>query len=64
WGAALRSFGEPLPDDRPTTADDLGAGAAAALATVRRLGRAEVGDKTLVDALAPFVERFHEAMNE
>jgi dihydroxyacetone kinase len=57
WGAALRSFGDHLPDDRRPTAEDLSAGAASALAAVRRLGRAELGDKTLVDAFAPFVER-------
>lgn len=54
WGAMLRSFGDLLPDDRAVTVEDLAAGAEAALAAVRRLGRAEPGDKTLVDALRPF----------
>lgn len=57
WGAALRSFGDQLPDDRAATAGDLSTGAGAALAAVRRLGRAELGDKTLVDAFVPFVDR-------
>ena len=57
WGAALRSFGDQLPEDREVTASDLVEAAAAALAAVRRLGRAEQGDKTLVDAFVPFVER-------
>lgn len=57
WGAALRSFGDQLPEDREVTAADLVEAAAAALAAVRRLGRAEQGDKTLVDAFIPFVER-------
>ena len=57
WGAALRSFGDQLPEDRAPAAGDLSAGAGAALGAVRRLGRAELGDKTLVDALAPFVDR-------
>lgn len=56
WGAALRSFGDLLPDDRPALPGDLAAGASAALASVQRLGRAELGDKTLVDAMVPFVE--------
>jgi D-erythrulose 4-kinase len=62
WGAALRSFGDLLPDDRPTTAADLVAASSAALDAVRRLGRAEPGDKTLVDALLPFVETLREAV--
>ncbi|RKT90120.1 dihydroxyacetone kinase [Saccharopolyspora antimicrobica] len=57
WGAALRSFGDLLPDHRAALPGDLAAGAAAALAAVQRLGRAELGDKTLVDALVPFVEK-------
>lgn len=60
WGAALRSFGDHLPADRRPAAEDLSAGAAAALEAVRRLGRAEPGDKTLVDAFAPFVDRLGE----
>ncbi|QUH04306.1 dihydroxyacetone kinase family protein [Saccharopolyspora erythraea] len=62
WGAALRSFGDLLPDHRPATAEDLAAGAAAALSAVQRLGRAEAGDKTLVDALIPFVDTLKSAV--
>ncbi len=43
-------------------ANDLTAGASAALAAVQRLGRAELGDKTLVDALVPFVEELRRAV--
>ncbi len=56
WGAALAAFGENLPDDRAVTASDLSAAADAAANAVRRLGRAEPGDKTLLDALVPFAE--------
>ncbi|MGW1679756.1 dihydroxyacetone kinase family protein [Saccharopolyspora sp. NPDC002376] len=56
WGAALRSFGDLLPDHRAALPGDLTSGASAALASVQRLGRAELGDKTLVDAMVPFVE--------
>lgn len=62
WGAALRSFGDHLPADRAVVPSDLVEGAAAALAAVRRLGRAEPGDKTLVDALIPFVDELREAV--
>jgi dihydroxyacetone kinase phosphoprotein-dependent L subunit len=64
WGAALRSFGDLLPDDRATTTADLTAAASAALDAVRRLGRAELGDKTLVDAFIPFVETLRQADGE
>ncbi len=64
WGAALRSFGDQLPEDRAVTAADLLAGASAALAAVQRLGRAEQGDKTLVDAFVPFVERFRAQVDD
>jgi dihydroxyacetone kinase len=57
WGAALRSFGDLLPSDRPVTGDDLNAAAEAALSAIQRLGRAELGDKTLIDGFVPFVER-------
>ncbi|MBE9375919.1 dihydroxyacetone kinase family protein [Saccharopolyspora sp. HNM0983] len=63
WGAALRSFGDLLPEDREVAAGDLVAGAAAALAAVQRLGRAEVGDKTLVDAFVPFVEELRSGVD-
>ncbi|MCI2422798.1 dihydroxyacetone kinase family protein [Saccharopolyspora sp. K220] len=62
WGAALRSFGDLLPDHRAAVANDLAAGASAALAAVQRLGRAELGDKTLVDALVPFVAELRSAV--
>jgi dihydroxyacetone kinase-like protein len=37
-------------------ADDFRAGAAAGLAAIQRVGEARVGDRTLVDALAPAVD--------
>lgn len=55
WGAGLRAFGSALPADRAPGAADVAAGARAALEAVTSLGKAEPGDKTLVDALAPFV---------
>ena len=64
WGAGLRSFGDLLPDDRAVAAADLLAGAKAALAAVRRLGRAELGDKTLVDAMDPFVDALDAAVQD
>ncbi|MEN2738997.1 dihydroxyacetone kinase family protein [Microbacterium sp. X-17] len=55
WGAALEAAGATLDDTATTFADD-GAGTAIAAftAAILDLGRAEPGDKTLVDALLPF----------
>lgn len=55
WGAALRSAGEQLGDDRsPLGTADVRAAVWAAVETVQGLGGAEPGDKTLLDALVPF----------
>ncbi|ANH08028.1 dihydroxyacetone kinase family protein [Shinella sp. HZN7] len=56
WGLLLRAWSNALSDD--AVLDDAAAvrGARLALDAVTRLGRARVGDKTLVDALVPFVE--------
>lgn len=64
WGAALRAAGARL-GDQPTTlcAADAVEAVAAALAAVRELGKAEVGDKTMVDALMPFVETLASAVS-
>jgi D-erythrulose 4-kinase len=55
WGLALRAWSGALADDAPIEAADIAKGAADALATVKRLGAARVGDKTLVDAFEPFI---------
>lgn len=58
WGAALRALGSALPADRAPDPTELTAGAGAALTAITSLGKAEPGDKTLVDALQPFVASF------
>jgi len=56
WGAALTAAGGALDDDGG--ADDARQVAAivAAVEAVRRLGGAEVGDKTMIDAATPFAQ--------
>ena len=56
WGLLLRAWSTALSDE--AAIDDAAAvsGARLALEGVTRLGRARIGDKTLVDALVPFVE--------
>ena len=56
WGSALRSGGRVLGDHATFEAGQLVEVLAAALASVKDLGTAALGDKTMVDALEPAVE--------
>jgi len=56
WGAALRAAGERLGDNERPTASAVAEAVHAACAIVQRMGKAQTGDKTLVDALVPFTE--------
>ncbi len=56
WGLALRSWSNAFSDDVKVSDASIVRGARLALDGVTRLGGARVGDKTLVDALVPFVE--------
>jgi phosphoenolpyruvate---glycerone phosphotransferase subunit DhaL len=55
WGSALRSGGRELGDQATFDGRQLVDVLAAALASVKDLGTAAVGDKTMVDALEPAV---------
>lgn len=55
WGLGLRSASQCLDDDTAIAAAQVARGAERALEAVMRLGGAKPGDKTLVDALEPFV---------
>ena len=56
WGLLLRAWSNALSDNDAIGKDAAVKGARLALDGVTRLGRARLGDKTLVDALIPFVE--------
>jgi phosphoenolpyruvate---glycerone phosphotransferase subunit DhaL len=56
WGSALRSGGRVLGEQPTFDGAELVEVLAAALASVKDLGTAAVGDKTMVDALEPAVE--------
>ncbi len=57
WGAGLESAGRALGDQRETyTAVDAVAAVEAFSDAIVDLGRAELGDKTIVDAIVPFVD--------
>ncbi len=53
WGVALRAVGSAVGDDDKPDAKDVSDGVAAALRNIQQIGKAKVGDKTLVDVLAP-----------
>ena len=56
WGAALEAAGQSLTDGKADYKDDdLVAAVQAFAAAIVDLGRAAVGDKTLVDSMLPFV---------
>jgi phosphoenolpyruvate---glycerone phosphotransferase subunit DhaL len=56
WGSALRAGGRVLGDQTTFDGAQLAEVLAAALASVKDLGTAALGDKTMVDALEPAVE--------
>ena len=53
WGVALRAVGDAIGNDDRPDAHDVSDGVAAALRNIQQIGKAKVGDKTLVDVLAP-----------
>ncbi len=55
WGLLLRSWSSAFSDEAAPAEADVVRGARLALDDVMRLGGAKPGDKTLVDAFAPFV---------
>ena len=56
WGLGLRSASNRLDDQAAPDAATVAASVTDALANVMRLGGAKPGDKTLVDAFAPFAD--------
>jgi dihydroxyacetone kinase len=58
WGAALRAMGDAVGDDAVPAGSAIGDILAIASARVRERGGAQIGDKTMVDALVPFEQTF------
>lgn len=56
YGTLLRRTGKALGDDDEVTQDQLARAFAAGVAAVGQLGGAQVGDKTMLDALLPAAE--------
>ena len=64
YGTALRRAGKALGDAAEVDATALGAALRAALDGVQELGKAEEGDKTMIDALAPAVTAYEAAAGD
>jgi len=64
WGSALRSGGRVLGDQPTFDGEQLVEVLAAALASVKDLGTASLGDKTMVDALEPAVDTLRARLDE
>jgi dihydroxyacetone kinase-like protein len=64
YGTALRRAGKALGDAASVDAAGLGAALRAALEGIQELGKAEEGDKTMVDALAPAVAAYETAAGD
>ncbi len=62
WGAFLRAIGIALGDSDEVTASSLIEALFSGAETIERLGRARLGDKTMLDALWPFVGRLRESV--
>ncbi|MFK4641191.1 dihydroxyacetone kinase family protein [Paenarthrobacter histidinolovorans] len=60
WGAGLRAFGERLGDAETPTPVVLAASVRAFADRIAELGKAEIGDKTMMDALLPFAASLEE----
>jgi len=64
YGTAFMEASKALEDKDDVSAQDATAALEAALGGVKKRGKAEVGDKTIVDALQPAVEAAREAAGE
>ncbi|NUU31280.1 dihydroxyacetone kinase subunit DhaL [Arthrobacter sp. C9C5] len=64
WGAAVTAVGRALGSKDTYTAADAAAAVDALRDAIITLGKAEAGDKTMVDALLPFADVFNRAIDD
>ncbi|GGH96694.1 dihydroxyacetone kinase subunit DhaL [Arthrobacter liuii] len=64
WGAAVTAVGRTLGSKETYTAADAAAAVNALRDAIITLGKAEAGDKTMVDALLPFADTFNKAIDD
>ena len=60
WGLLITTLGRALGDTEEISASALSTGISTGVASVQKSGGAQVGDKTMVDALVPFAQRFQQ----
>lgn len=63
WGAGLRAFGEQIGDTETPTPDVLARSVRAFADRIASLGKAEIGDKTMMDALLPFASSLEDRIS-
>jgi dihydroxyacetone kinase len=64
WGAAVAAVGRTLGSKEAYTRADAAAAVDALRDSIITLGKAEAGDKTMVDALLPFAEVFNRSIRD
>ncbi len=64
WGAFLRAIGSTLGDSDEVTGPRLVEALRSGAESIQRLGRAQLGDKTMLDALWPFVDRLCKSVGD
>ena len=64
YGTFFHSLGKPITDKKIIDRETLGLMLRAALEGIQKISTAKVGDKTLIDTLAPAVEAFESAQEE
>ena len=63
WAAALTAVGDSLGNRDDYTPSDAAEAAAAGAAAITTLGKANLGDKTMVDAMLPYVDALTAALD-
>jgi dihydroxyacetone kinase len=63
-GTLISTVGRSLPDDDAIDAPAMHRALDAGLKMIARLGKAKVGDKTMIDVLDPFINAYGEAAGE
>jgi len=59
WGSALKNIGTSLSDHSETVSNkEIVAAVSAGILGIKSLGKAEIGDKTMLDSMLPFLDSF------
>ena len=64
WGAFLGGIAAELPNDRAPDVDEVSVAMVAGADALQRLGKCEIDDKTMYDALRPFTDELNERVGD